>query len=89
MMANEDVIRSNTHPLPVLPPPRRAPEASFILDLQVPVSKYAAHCYKKLEKISRTGAKRGLRKPSFDEIEQAKVLKLLCVISVVTDKIYQ
>eukprot|EP00794_Sanderia_malayensis_P017061 gene17061-18779_t len=41
-------------------------------ELGVPVSKYAKHCYKQLERICRSGAKRGLKKPTIDEIEQAK-----------------
>ena len=40
---------------------------------QVPVSHFAAHCQRRLDRISQTGAKRGLRKPTLDEIEQAKV----------------
>ena len=41
--------------------------------LQIPVTQYARHCSLRLKRIARTGAKRGLRKPSVDEIQQAKV----------------
>lgn len=40
---------------------------------KVPVSHFAAHCQRRLERISQTGAKKGLRKPTMEEIEQAKV----------------
>ena len=40
---------------------------------KVPVSHFAAHCQRRLEKICQSGAKKGLRKPTMDEIEQAKV----------------
>ncbi|KAK2154868.1 hypothetical protein LSH36_255g02019 [Paralvinella palmiformis] len=39
---------------------------------KVPVSHFAAHCQRRLDRVSQTGAKRGLRKPTLDEIEQAK-----------------
>ena len=38
----------------------------------MPVSHFAAHCQRRLERISQTGPKKGLRKPNLDEIEQAK-----------------
>ena len=37
------------------------------------MTQYARHCSVRLKRISRTGAKRGLRKPSIEEIQQAKV----------------
>lgn len=40
---------------------------------QVPVSHFAAHCRRRLERISKTGAKKGLRKPTIDEVEMAQV----------------
>ncbi|GBO00301.1 Rho GTPase-activating protein 39, partial [Araneus ventricosus] len=36
------------------------------------LSHYAAVCSKRLERISKSGAKRGLRKPTLEEIEQSK-----------------
>ena len=45
-----------------------------IYHYQVPVSHFAAHCQRRLERISQTGAKKGLRKPTMEEIEQAKVV---------------
>ena len=55
-----------------------------VISTQVPVSKYAAHCYKSLERISQTGAKKGLKKPTLQEIEQAKVSKWLLVCAFIT-----
>ena len=40
---------------------------------QVPVEVYAQYCHKKVEKMTMTGAKKGLRKPTLEEIVQAKV----------------
>lgn len=40
---------------------------------EVPLSHYAQHCSKRLDRISRSGAKRGLRKPTVEEVEQARV----------------
>ena len=42
--------------------------------LQVPIHHFAEHCQRRLEKTMQSGAKRGIRKPSQDEIEQAKVM---------------
>ncbi|XP_068704201.1 rho GTPase-activating protein 39-like isoform X1 [Montipora foliosa] len=39
---------------------------------EIPVTQYARHCSWRLKRIGRTGAKRGLRKPSVDDIQQAK-----------------
>ncbi|XP_020612664.1 uncharacterized protein LOC110051032 [Orbicella faveolata] len=39
---------------------------------EIPVIQYARHCSVRLKRVSRTGAKRGLRKPSIEEIQQAK-----------------
>ncbi|XP_065072074.1 rho GTPase-activating protein 39-like isoform X2 [Rhopilema esculentum] len=41
-------------------------------ELGVPISTYAKHCYKQLERICQSGAKRGLKRPTVEEIEQAK-----------------
>ena len=40
---------------------------------KVPVSHFAAHCQRRLDRISQTGPKKGLYKPTLEEIEQAKV----------------
>jgi hypothetical protein len=39
----------------------------------VPVSVHANYCYKRLERMRDTGAKRGLKKPTAEEIERARV----------------
>ncbi|XP_067654660.1 rho GTPase-activating protein 39-like isoform X1 [Haliotis asinina] len=38
----------------------------------VPISHFANHCYQRLERALATGAKKGVRKPTLDEVEQAK-----------------
>ncbi|BFZ04849.1 hypothetical protein BsWGS_07887 [Bradybaena similaris] len=38
----------------------------------VPVSHFAAHCNQRLERALQTGAKKGVRKPTLEEVEQAK-----------------
>eukprot|EP00118_Oscarella_pearsei_P012444 m.91897 g.91897 ORF g.91897 m.91897 type:complete len:718 (+) comp36709_c0_seq23:192-2345(+) len=38
----------------------------------VPVSVHANHCYKRLERMVQAGAKKGLKKPTAEEVEQAK-----------------
>ena len=43
---------------------------------------YTSSCQKRLEWIVNTGAKRGLRKPSLEEIEHAKVLTIMVVVVV-------
>lgn len=43
--------------------------------MEVPISVYAKVCQKRLEKILQTGPKRGLKKPTFEEIELSKVNK--------------
>jgi hypothetical protein len=40
---------------------------------EVPISIYAKVCQKRLEKILQTGPKKGLKKPTFEEIELSKV----------------
>jgi hypothetical protein len=40
---------------------------------EVPISIYAKVCQKRLEKILQTGPKKGLRKPTYEEIELSKV----------------
>ncbi|GAU89076.1 hypothetical protein RvY_01671 [Ramazzottius varieornatus] len=40
---------------------------------EVQVSHYAGHCLRRLERMSQTGAKRGVRKPTVEEIQQARV----------------
>ncbi|KHJ41869.1 RhoGAP domain protein [Trichuris suis] len=48
--------------------------ASPMFDLpEVALSHYAQHCCKRLERIVRFGARRGLRKPTIEEIEQARL----------------
>jgi len=42
---------------------------------EVPISIYATVCQKRLEKILQTGPKKGLKKPTFEEIELSKVQK--------------
>ncbi|XP_033638702.1 uncharacterized protein LOC117299307 isoform X2 [Asterias rubens] len=39
---------------------------------QVPVRQYADHCYKKLERIAQTGARKGVKKITLEEINLAK-----------------
>lgn len=34
---------------------------------------YAQYCHKKVEKMAMTGAKKGIKKPTIEEIVQAKV----------------
>lgn len=41
--------------------------------MQVPVEVYARYCHKKVEKMTMTGAKKGVKKPTVEEIVQAKV----------------
>ncbi|KAG9473816.1 hypothetical protein GDO78_004232 [Eleutherodactylus coqui] len=38
----------------------------------LPISTYAKYCYRKLQKVAVTGGKKGLRKPTLEEIEQAR-----------------
>uniref|UniRef100_A0A8C4PXY9 Rho GTPase-activating protein 39 n=1 Tax=Eptatretus burgeri TaxID=7764 RepID=A0A8C4PXY9_EPTBU len=38
----------------------------------VPVSTYAQYCYRKLQKVAVSGGKKGLRKPTLEEVEQAR-----------------
>lgn len=38
----------------------------------VPVSHFANHCSQRLERALQTGAKKGVRKPTLEEVEQAK-----------------
>jgi hypothetical protein len=40
---------------------------------EVPISIYAKVCQKRLEKILQTGPKKGLKKPTYEEIELSKV----------------
>ncbi|XP_076450484.1 uncharacterized protein LOC143286698 isoform X3 [Babylonia areolata] len=37
----------------------------------VPVSHFATHCNQRLERIMQTGAKKGVRRPALEEVEQA------------------
>lgn len=41
---------------------------------EVPISIYAKVCQKRLDKILQTGPKKGLKKPTFEEIELSKVI---------------
>lgn len=38
----------------------------------VPVSHFSAHCSQRLDRALQTGAKKGVRKPTLEEVEQAK-----------------
>ncbi|XP_029468070.1 rho GTPase-activating protein 39-like [Rhinatrema bivittatum] len=38
----------------------------------LPISTYAKYCYRKLQKVAVTGGKKGLKKPSVEEIEHAR-----------------
>lgn len=40
---------------------------------QFKLSHYAVVCSKRLERIAKSGAKRGVRKPTLDEIDQSRV----------------
>ena len=46
---------------------------------EVPISIYAKVCQKRLEKILQTGPKKGLKKPTFEEIELSKVCRSLSI----------
>ncbi|KAJ6661015.1 hypothetical protein lerEdw1_016816 [Lerista edwardsae] len=41
-------------------------------DEGLPISTYARYCYRKLQKVAVTGGKKGLRKPTIEEITHAK-----------------
>lgn len=41
--------------------------------LQVPVEVFAQYCHKKVEKMAQSGAKKGLKKPTLEEVVHAKV----------------
>ena len=45
--------------------------------MQVPVEVYARYCHKKVEKMTMSGAKKGLKKPTIEEVMQAKVRGLI------------
>ncbi|XP_069508346.1 rho GTPase-activating protein 39-like isoform X2 [Ambystoma mexicanum] len=38
----------------------------------LPISTYAKYCYRKLQKVAITGGKKGVRKPTLEEIEHAR-----------------
>uniref|UniRef100_A0A9J8CDY0 Rho GTPase-activating protein 39 n=1 Tax=Cyprinus carpio carpio TaxID=630221 RepID=A0A9J8CDY0_CYPCA len=38
----------------------------------LPVSTYAKYCYRKLQKVAVTGGKKGLRKPSLEEVDHSR-----------------
>ena len=40
---------------------------------QVPVEVYAQYCHKRVEKMTQTGAKKGVKKPTIEEVNHAKV----------------
>jgi len=44
--------------------------------LKVPVEAYAQYCHKRVEKMAQSGAKKGVKKPSVEEIVHAKVTLL-------------
>ena len=52
---------------------------SYVL-VQVPVHVYAEYCHKRVEKMTMMGAKKGLKKPSLDEIQHAKV-SIICMFT--------
>ncbi|XP_078508357.1 rho GTPase-activating protein 39-like isoform X2 [Lissotriton helveticus] len=39
---------------------------------RLPISTYAKYCYRKLQKVAVTGGKKGIRKPTLEEIEHAR-----------------
>ncbi|XP_066528010.1 rho GTPase-activating protein 39 isoform X2 [Hoplias malabaricus] len=41
-------------------------------DQGLPISTYAKYCYRKLQKVAVTGGKKGLRKPTLDEIDHGR-----------------
>ncbi|KAJ8407986.1 hypothetical protein AAFF_G00262140 [Aldrovandia affinis] len=41
-------------------------------DEGLPISTYAKYCYRKLQKVAVTGAKKGLRKPTLEEIDHGR-----------------
>jgi len=41
--------------------------------LQGLITHFALHCQRRLDRIAKSGPKRGLRKPTLDEIDQALV----------------
>ncbi|MBN3272699.1 RHG39 protein, partial [Polyodon spathula] len=43
-----------------------------LLQTGLPISTYAQYCYRKLQKVAVTGGKKGLRKPTIEEIDHAK-----------------
>ena len=49
----------------------------MIFFTQVPVEVYAQYCHKRVEKMTQSGAKKGLKKPTLEEIKHAKVNRLL------------
>ncbi len=54
----------------------------------MPVEVYAKFCHKRVEKITRSGAKKGLVKPTLEEIQQAKVRQLLMGLSLISMYMY-
>uniref|UniRef100_A0A4W5R5U8 Rho GTPase-activating protein 39 n=1 Tax=Hucho hucho TaxID=62062 RepID=A0A4W5R5U8_9TELE len=39
---------------------------------RLPISTYAKYCYRKLQKVAVTGVKKGLRKPTLEELDQGR-----------------
>ncbi len=55
------------------PPPPPLPLPPIPFPLQVPIEVYAQYCHKRVEKMTQTGAKKGVKKPSIEEVMHAKV----------------
>ena len=47
--------------------------APSFCQMQVPVEVFAQYCHKKVEKMAQSGAKKGLKKPTLEEVMHAKV----------------
>ncbi|XP_052240509.1 rho GTPase-activating protein 39-like isoform X4 [Dreissena polymorpha] len=46
--------------------------SNLLLAMKVPIHHFAEHCHRRLQRGMLSGAKRGVRKPTLDEIDQAK-----------------
>ena len=53
---------------------------AFVLPfVQVPVHKFAQYCHKRVERMAVTGGKKGVKKPTLEEVIVAKVCSVqLC-----------
>lgn len=59
---------------------------TVVFIFQVPVHHFAEHCHRRLDRTMQSGAKRGVRKPTMDEIDQAKVN--MCDMLILLDPFY-